>query len=44
LIACYNCGKSLLSGEMTEHLQSKECKEAGEKKRMIKDIERKTND
>lgn len=38
LVSCYNCGESLLSGEMTKHLQSKECQEAGEKNRMEKNI------
>ncbi len=38
MVNCCNCGKSLLSGEMTEHLQSKECQETGEKNRMRKDV------
>lgn len=38
LVTCYNCGKSLLSGEMIEHLQSKECQETGEKNKMRKDV------
>lgn len=38
IVTCYNCGESLLSGEMTEHLRSKECQETGKKNRMKKDV------
>ena len=38
LVTCSNCGKSLLSGQLMRHMQSKECRETGEKKRTREEV------